>query len=288
MDNSRIFSNFASVFNKSKTKGHVRKLYIILLFTLIACIGCQWRWHANDDKSQPGQVVIERFDRAERLFLTTGDFAALQQMKTVYPIETRTLIEDVLKLGLVDQPDINARFLHFFQDSTLQTLMLDVEKQYHDLSDLNKELTEAFQRMAKILPDVQVPRIYTQIGSLDQSIVVGDSTVGISLDKYLGKDYPVYLKYGYTEEQRQMMTRQYIVPDCLGFYLLGHYPMPEEALDSLPLRDAHMAKIQYVINRVLGRTFFTREAVRKVDGYMKHHTDITPDILLNSFEIVKE
>lgn len=258
----------------------MKKLYFILLLTLIACMGCQWQWHNNDDKGNTGQVVIERFDRAERLFLTTGDFAALQQMKTVYPIETRTLIEDVLKLGLVDEPDINARFLHFFQDSTLQAMMTDVEKQYHDVSDLNKEFTEAFERMAKMLPDIEVPRIYTQIGSLDQSIVVGDSTVGISLDKYLGKDYPVYLKYGYTEEQRQMMTRQYIVPDCLGFYLLGHYPMPEEALDSVPLRHTHMAKIQYVINRVLGRQVFIREPVRQVENYMKQHTDITVDALL--------
>lgn len=281
MDNSRIFSNFASVFNKSKTNGHVKKLYFTLLLTLLACMGCQWQWHANDAKGETGQVVIERFDRAERLFLTTGDFAALQQMKTVYPKETRTLIEDVLQLGFVDEPDINARFLHFFQDSTLQMLMHDVEAQYHDMSDLNKEFTEAFERLSELLPGIEVPRIYTQIGSLDQSIVVADSAVGISLDKYLGEDYPVYLKYGYTEEQRQMMTRQYIVPDCLSFYLLGHYPMPAEAADSVPLRHVHMAKIQYVINQALGSDFFTREPVIQVGEYMRH-AGITVDRLLSS------
>lgn len=258
----------------------VRKLYLILLLALLVCLGCQWHLTPSEQQEEEVQVEIERFDRAERLYLTTGDFAALQQMKTVYPSETRTLIEDMLQLGRVDEPDINTRFLLFFQDSTLQTLMLDVEDQYHDVSDLNHELSMAFDNLTQLLPHLEVPRIYTQIGSLDQSIVVGDSMVGISLDKYLGADHPVYLKYGYTEEQRRMMTRQYIVPDCLGFYLLGHYPMTEEERDSFELRDAHMARIQYVVNKAMGRNVFSRQPVLQVADSLASHPELTIEDLL--------
>lgn len=258
----------------------MRKLYTILLLALVACVGCQWHMKSSEEKEDDNGVVIERFDRAERLFLTTGDFSALQQMKTAYPIETRTLIEDVLQLGRVDESGINTRFLMFFQDSTLQTLMLDVEKQYHDMSDLDKAFTESFSRLTQMIPSLNIPRIYAQIGSLDQSIVVGDSMIGISLDKYLGKDHPVYLKYGYNERQRSMMTRQYIVPDCLGFYLLGHYPMTAEERDSLPLRDAHMARIQYVVNKAMNREIFTHSEVKHVADSMAHHPEITIEQLL--------
>lgn len=258
----------------------VRKLYLILLSALFACIGCQWHLTPSEQKDEEVQIEIERFDRTERLYLTTGDFAALQQLKTAYPSETRTLIEDVLQLGRVDEPDINTRFLLFFQDSTLQSLMFDVEDQYHDVSDLDSELTMAFENLLHLLPHLEVPRIYTQIGSLDQSIVVGDSMVGISLDKYLGADHPVYLKYGYTEEQRRMMTRQYIVPDCLGFYLLGHYPLSAEELDSAELRDAHMARIQYVVNKSMGRNVFTRKSVQQVADSMACHPEVTVENLL--------
>jgi hypothetical protein len=265
---------------KVKHSGRVRKLYFILLVALVTCVGCQWHFQSNDEKADPDDVVIERFDRAERLFLTTGDFSALQQMKTAYPIETRVLIEDVLQLGRVDESDINTRFLYFFQDSTLQALMHDVEDQYHNVNDLNKALTESFGRLTQMIPSLSVPRVYTQIGSLDQSVVVGDSMVGISLDKYLGKDHPVYLKYGYNERQRSMMTRQYIVPDCLAFYLLGHYPMTTEVLDSLPLRDAHMSRIQYVVNRAVGREVFISSGVKHVADSMARHSGITVEQLL--------
>ena len=260
----------------------MRSLYIIVFFVLMACIGCQWQLQPTDEDATSDEVVLARFDRAERLFLTTGDFAALQQMKTVYPIETRTLIEDVLQLGLVDEPSINTRFLYFFQDSTLQTLLLDVEEQYHDVSDINADLTKSFERLVEMLPQLSVPHVYTQISSLDQSIVVGDSMVGISLDKYLGKDYPIYLKYGYSEHQRRMMTRQYIVPDCLAFYLLGHFPMKTEVRDSAELRSAHMARIQYVVNRAMGRNVFTQLTVKQVEKHMAHHPEITVHQLLES------
>lgn len=252
-----------------------------MLVCLVACAGCQWYLRPSQEANDAETVTIGRFDRMELLYLGTGDLAALQQMKTNYPTETRTLIEDVLQLGRVDEPDINARFLLFFQDSTLQSLMADVDSQYRDVADLERQLSEAFARLCRFLPDFVVPRVYAQVGALDESIVAGDGMLGISLDKYLGENHPVYLKYGYTEEQRKMMTRQYIVPDCLGFYLLSCYPMPAEAADSLPLRDAHIARIQWVVNQAIARDLFTRESVRQVAAYMKAHPETDVHELLS-------
>ena len=242
---------------------------------MIAFLGCQWHLRPTDEVAADEAVAIERFDRTEMLFLQTGDFAALQQLKTSYPIQTRMLIEDVLQLGRVDDTDINTRFLLFFQDSTLQTLMCDVEQQFASLDDVSHQLTEAFQRLRTLLPGIELPLVYSQIGSLDQSIIVGDGQLGISLDKYLGSDYPLYLKYGYTEQQRAMMTRRYIVPDCLGFYLLSLYP---PAADSL--RMEHMGRIQYVVNRAMNESFFRNDGVAQAETFMKQHKGMTVEELL--------
>lgn len=260
----------------------MKKLFFLLQLTMMACIGCQWKFQSPDETEKTGDIVVERFDRMEYLYLTSGDFAALQQMKTLYPMETGTLIEDVLKLGRVDDSDINTRFLIFFQDSTLQALMQGVNEQYADIDDLNKDLTKSFTWLTKHIPGLEIPRIYTQIGSLDQSVIVGDSMVGISLDKYLGVNYPIYQKYGYTEEQRAMMTRKFIVPDCLGFYLLRHYPMPDGAVDSAELRHEHMAKIQYVVNQAMQQRIFNNERIREVEKYMLQHQEVGYDELLSA------
>ena len=259
----------------------MRKVYLAILSLLLVCIGCQWQMSPSvvEEKHSDG-VVIERFDRVEDLYLTMADFAALQQLKTDYPVQTRTLLENVLQLGPVNDPDICTRWLVYFQDSTLQSLLRDVERQYGDMDDLNRQLTSAFQRLSRLLPGIEAPLVYAQIGSLDQSIVVSDSMLGISLDKYLGSDYPAYLRYGYSERQRSMMTREYIVPDCLGFYLLSLYPLPAVDDTLLERRHWHMMKIQYVVNQAMGRRIFTNDTISQIDKYRKSHPQLTVSELL--------
>lgn len=259
----------------------MRRIYILLLAVMLVCIGCEWRLTSSDDK-QEVRVAVERYDRIQSQYLTTGDFSALQQMNTAYPQQTRTLIEDVLKIGHVNDSEINLKFLAFYQDSTLQTLLAEAEQQYANMDDINQELTDAFARLQEMIPDMEVPLIYAQIGSLDQSVIVGNGLLGISLDKYLGKDYPLYLRedYGYTEEQRRVMTRQNIVPDCIGFYLLSIFPMPSEYAQSQLGRDMHIGKVQWVVNQAMNKTVFNTLYTRNVGHYMKSHPDVTTTELL--------
>ena len=274
MVKSIIFSNFAPQFN-IKLMIRVRQLFVLALLLMAVCMGCQWQAEKAEEHDQEQDVVIERYDRIESMYLSMADFAALHQMRTDYPVQTRTLIENVLQLGPVNDPEINNRLLVFFQDSTLQALVAEVERQYKDVGDLNKQLTKAFRRLSKLFPEIQLPHVYTQIGSLDQSIVVTDSLLGISLDKYLGADHPIYLRYGYTEQQRSMMTREYIVPDCLGFYLLSLYPLSDAESLSDEQHLWHMSKIQFVVNQVMGTRIFSNEYIEKLDDYMKSHSEIS-------------
>ena len=259
----------------------MRKIYLILLVTMLGCIGCEWQLKSDDGDDA---VVIDRYDRIQSLYLTTSDFSALQQMNTTYPMQTRTLIEDIIQIGKVDDPEINIKFLRFYQDSTLQTLINEAEQQYANMEDLNEELTTAFKYLKKEIPEIEVPEVYAQIGSLDPSVIVGNGMIGICLDKYLGSDYALYLKpeYGYSENQRGMMQRKYIVPDCIGFYLLSLYPMPFDNPLSQTERDIHMGRIQWVVNKAIGSDVFDSRYVKAVDRYMKQHKNTTIEQLLIS------
>lgn len=261
----------------------MRKVYAILATAMLICIGCEWHFTTSDGDSEKA-FVVERYDRIESLYLTTGDFAALQQMNIGYPQQTRMLIEDVLRIGKVDDPEINSKFLNFYQDTTLQSLILSVGQQFANIDDINKDLQASFERLQTMLPGLELPKVYAQIGSLDQSIIVGNGLLGISLDKYLGQDFPLYLRkdYGYTERQRRMMTRQYIVPDCIGFYLLSHYPMPHDHKMSQVDRDLHIGKIQWVVNQAMDKKVFNTVFTRTVERYMKKHPQVTVEQLLNN------
>ena len=260
----------------------MHKVYYFLLIVMFGCISCEWQFMAEDD----AKVVVDRYDRIQSLYLTTGDFSALQQMNTMYPMQTRTLIEDVLRIGKVDDQQINTKFLRFYQDSTLQLLITEAEQQYANMDDINSDLTVGFKYLKEKIPGIEIPEVYAQIGSLDQSITVGNNSIGICLDKYLGSDYPLYqrLEYGYSPEQLQMMERKYIVPDCIGFYLLSLYPMPHDRPLSQLERDIHIGRIQWVVNKAMGEQVFHTLYVQMVDLYMRRHPSTTIAQLLADTE----
>lgn len=257
----------------------MKKFYCILFVAMLSCVSCDWQLKPSNTASADAEVVIERYDRIESLYLTTGEYSALQQMNTNYPMQTRMLIENMLCLGKVDDPEINTKFLRFFQDSTLQIMLNDVQQQYADISDLNAELSAAFTRLKEELPNLEIPQVYTQVGSFDESVIVGSGTLGISLEKYLGADYPFYQTH-YSAEQRQLMVRSMIVPDCLVFYLLSLYPVSNDSQLSTLERDRHMGKIQWVVNKVVGRQVFNNQYVDDAGSLMKHGKKMTVDRLL--------
>lgn len=264
----------------------MRTIYGILVTIMLVCIGCQWQLKPSDEEADTRTVSIQRYDRIESLYLTTGDYSALQQMNTYFPMQTRMLIEDVLHLGRVDDADINTKFLYFFQDSTLQRMLQDVQQQYADMDDINEELAAAFTRLHEELPQLELPEVYAQIGSFDQSIIIGNGTLGINLDKYLGEDYPFYQK-NYTEDQRRMMTRKMIVPDCLAFFILSQYPLSHSKLAKQHERDQHMGKIQWTVNKLTDRTVFDNEYIDALNHYKMKNPSITIKQLLESDEWIE-
>ena len=265
----------------------MRKTYILLSVVMLICLGCEWRLKSGDTEMGHDQSLIDRYDRIEMLYLTTGDYSALQQMQSDYPGQTRMLIEDVLHIGHVNDVGINQRFRHFFCDSTLQRLLADVQVEFASLDDVSHDLQKAFKRMRKEFPDIVLPTIYTQIGSFDQSIVVDSNMVGVSLDKYLGADYPFYLQ-NYSDAQRAMMTRQMIVPDCVAFYILSMFPTPDGLTKAEIHRELRAGKIQWVANQIVGRRAFRNPEVDAIDRYMKSNRHKSIQQLLNSHDAIVE
>lgn len=257
----------------------MRKVYSILMVCMVLCVACQFKLRAGDEDAQAPLLEVERYDRLEYRYLTTGDFSALQEMNTEYPIETRTLIEDVLKLGTATDPEINTKLLKFYQDTTLQALIADAETAFANMDDLNKDLNGAFTRLKRWFPDLEIPQVYSQISALDQSIVVGNDAIGISLDKYLGEDYPLYQQF-YSEQQRRQMTRSMVLPDALTFYLISVFPLKDFETRPQEDRDLHVAKLQWIVNQALERKAFKSTLVSQLDNYMHRHPQLSYEELL--------
>ena len=273
--------------------------FLLLLLCIVLLVGCNWADRLSDARQKKEQAVkIDRFDRVLDEYVSLNSYSAQQKMNLEYPRETKLLIEDVLAIGHVDEPDIEKRLRRLYLDSTMQTLLDEVHRQYVNITDIEQQLGRAFQRLEKEDPDFPRPHVYTQISCMNQSIVVGDTLIGISLDKYLGSDFPLYKNY-FAENQRESMSRENIVPDALTFYLLYRYiePMPKPWQPDSTDNPAgpptsmlqHIARVHWVVAKILGvpprRHIATSDrnshdidlsdGLAKVDAYMKQHPKTT-------------
>lgn len=263
-----------------KLRSNILLSLLLIATLLLAVMSCSLSKAKQDNDTGMG-VKIERYDQLECRFLTAGDYSALQQMNTTYPTETRTLLEDVLQLGTVDDHTINERFLKFYQDPTLQTVLAAVTTQYQNVEDIEAQLAVAYKNMRHFLPEVDLPVVYFQVGALGQSIIVGnDNTIGICLDKYLGKDFSIYKRY-YMNQQIEQMERSYIVPDILTFYLISQYPMRDFEHRTQAERDQHVARIHWVVNTLMKKNFYTDKGAAEVGKYMVKNPNKTIHQLLS-------
>lgn len=261
------------------------RFFTILLTacTLFAVGSCDFSSQLLSSANGTSDIKVKRFDRLEYQYLTTGEFSALQQMSTDFPTETRTLIEDVLRIGQMNEVETNKRLLTFFQDSLLQSVMRDTEEKFANMDKLNNNLTDAFRKLNKALPKIATPYIYSQIAALDQSIVIKDGSIGISLDKYLGKDYPAYKEF-FTEEQREKMTPKMIVPDCILFYLVSLYPLDDFDTATQEEKDIHIGKMLYLTNQIVGFRAYNDEPLKKFAQYLRNHKDVTVESMFEEMD----
>ncbi|WP_300725141.1 gliding motility lipoprotein GldB [uncultured Bacteroides sp.] len=241
-----------------------------ILFIILSCIvltACHTDEQKND-VSFSGNVKVFRYDRLQYEASVQNSFSAMQKMGLEFPRATKLLIEDVLALGRVEDPAINEKLCSYYSDSTLVQIMNDANVKFKDMSKIEKGLTSGFRNLKEELPDIQIPKVYSLFSALNQSVVVGDSLLGFSLDKYMGADYPLYRRY-YYEYQRRTMTPERILPDCFTFYLLSQYPF-QWIPGHRTLKDVimHQGKIRWVAQKVLGIHSDT-----EIMGYSKEETE---------------
>lgn len=204
-------------------------------------------------------IKIVRFDKVVDDFVRTGNVSFSQRLSTDYPTETRILVENMLHLGSIADVHIYDDLRIYFSDSNLVRLSADVRNRFASMARYEERLNKAYGRLKKELPELEKPYVYTQVSAFNQSIVVNDTVVGISLDKYMGCDYPLYAK-SYTPVQRATMHPDRIVPDLLLFYLMAQFPprvKPENLLHAM----IQIGKIQWIVAQAMNTS------VENVSGF---------------------
>ncbi len=157
--------------------------------------------------------------------------------------------ERVLNIGTTDSSGFYSRLNAFFSEPTLMGLYKDEQEVFENVKPYENELSIAFQRLLNEFPELKIPEIYMHVSGLNQNVIVADSVLSISSDKYLGSDYALYKDFFY-DYQFQQMSPNRIVPDYLLGFMMSEFPFKGNS-DVLLDRMLYEGKLRYILSVLL-------------------------------------
>lgn len=196
-------------------------------------------------------IHINRFDTALFQWIETDNQSALQEVKSNYPQMIEMLGKALFQTNETVSPVFFNNLINYYSEPTLKSLYNDAITFYSPGSSatmqVEKELTYGFDQFRKYFPTMQIPAVYMHVSGLQQNMIVADSLLSCSIDKYLGADYPLYKDYFY-DFQRKSMIPARIAKDALSVWLQSEYPY--QGKDNILLdRMIYEGKIIYVLIR---------------------------------------
>jgi hypothetical protein len=125
------------------------------------------------------------------------------------------LFSYVINTGDINDSSFGDFLVRFCTDKLNNEVYASVMKLYPDISWIERDLRQAFRHYLYYFPERKVPAVYTCITGFNNSVITGDSILGIGLDRYLGADCDFYRRLQIYRYLAERMTAENIVPDCI-------------------------------------------------------------------------
>jgi hypothetical protein len=192
-----------------------RKIFwIFLVIGLGTTYSCKKDHYKINVSSIRANVTIKRFEKDIFSLSPEEVIPALPALKQRYP-KFLPLFSLVINTGDINDPAFGDFLLRFCTDKQNVEVYNYTIRKYPDLKPYEKGITDAFRHYLYYFPEKKVPDVITCITGFNNSIITGDSVLGISLDRYLGADCEYYPRLDIYKYVAARMTPENIIPDCM-------------------------------------------------------------------------
>ncbi len=234
----------------------MKLLFRILIFTCLtaAVVSCKRNPLKVDISDIKNNIEFVRFGK-ELFSLPLND--TLAEMKTLhekYPGFFDLFTYRIIRIGGIDEENFTRYMAEFLTDTMVQNVKLEVEDEFSDFGKTEKEINKAFKYYQYHFPQKELPTVYTYISGYNQSVVTAENIVGISLDKYLGRDYKYYQLLSTTPAYKIKNMYPAKIPADVAFaWGLTEFP-PKSEITNLLGNMVYQGKLMYFTDALLPET----------------------------------
>lgn len=227
----------------------MRSIPILLFFHLFILTACTAQNTKVVAFKSDSPVSIIRLDKEIYGLVEKDDSLLFRQIAEHYPEMFEMFGKGVLNMQSIDMPGFLDRLVNYFSEPNLLSLYKDALEKYSDVTEIERQLGDGFAFVQANFPVIKIPTVYMHVSGLNQNVLAGENVLSVSIDKYMGKDYPIYEDF-FFEYQRNLMTEKQIVPDYIAGLLLSEYPFDGNE-NVLLDRIVQEGKIKYLLEKAL-------------------------------------
>jgi hypothetical protein len=195
----------------------MKKRFIVwlLLLLLLPCLSSCRKNHYKVNTSSI-KVKIETKRLEKDLFTLSPEevIPKVPELKKKYHGFLQ-LFSMVINTGDINETSFGDLLLRFCSDKQNNDVYTLTMKRFPDMKQVEAGLQDAFRHYLYYFPEKNVPAVFTCITGFNNSIITGDSVLGIGLDRYLGADCEYYPRLNIFKYISARMTPENIVPDCM-------------------------------------------------------------------------
>ena len=187
---------------------------ILGLIMLFASCTKSNRFEIDTNKNRV-EVKIHRFDKDLLSLDTTNMKSGVTKLYTDYREFLPVFTAEVLDTAATDTAAVRDLFHKFLTDTTFNKVNQKTLQTFSDVSDIEKEVSDAYTYIHHYFPEVKLPEVYFFVSGFNRSIMMNKDIIAVGTDFYLGSDFPDYksLTYKYMVDN---MRRECLATDLVS------------------------------------------------------------------------
>ena len=242
----------------------MKKINLLISFSCCLIILFGSCSHSNrfkiDTSKNRVEVKIHRFDKDLLSLDTTNMKAGLDTLYSKYHDFLPVFTANILDTAATDTAAVQNLFHQFLTNTTFKSVNKKTLETFQDVSDIEKQVSDAYTYIHYYFPDVKLPDIYFFVSGFNRSIMMNNTFIGIGTDFYLGSNYPAYKDFTY-QYMTVNMRRECLATDLVSATLFRIFVMNSSEyrlMDNMLFR----GKVMYLLS-----VFMPNETPENIMGY---------------------
>ena len=218
-----------------------KKLFLLLI--IVSVTGCTTDPLNVDLSNHEAKVQLHR---SERMVFNLNDSSTIESFGEFLPL----FGQYVLGIGHPNDVGFRTELVRFSGNADMRSLYTKSVELFPESENLETQFNQAFSYYKYHFPNQVIPQIVSNISGLNYAIFLGDTTLGVGLDMFLGSDFEIYPLISIPSYMSRTMTPEYLVSKSMYGWVQGLYEQDSESSNMLEQMVFH-GKILYTMDALL-------------------------------------